>query len=79
VVAAVDLDEHLEALDGPPEESGCLGRLDADPERHPVGECAQSTGSRPRGDYRIGEEEIVEPGGGEALRLRDGGYREPGA
>ncbi len=75
MLAAVELDEHLQRPGGPgdgaTEELRPLGRIDPHPERDPLVERTEPAALLAFGPDGIGEEEIVEPRVGEDLGLAD--------
>ena len=76
MVAAVDLDEHLQPRYGRRQQGGPVRRVDPDPQPHPLRQRAQPSGARTGGHHRVGEEHVVETRGGEHLRLGDGRERQ---
>ena len=81
VPATVELDEDVEwmgrADDRPTECGRALDRVDADAEPESLMQVADATGLRRRCPDGVGEEQVVEPGVGEDLRLADRADREP--
>jgi hypothetical protein len=79
VLAAVHLDDELGA--GPGQHRGeqvdRLDRVDADPQRDPLGQRPQPGRPRPDRPQRVGDEQVRDPARGEHLGLPHRGHGQP--